>query len=369
MELKMHFGRAAFSALAAALAAGSLIAAAPASAETMLTSYSNIKLDSDIFGLVAPHSQPDIDLSNPWGMAYSPSGPFWVADNNTGLATIYNGEGAKQGLVVSIPGGGGQPANPTGQVFNGDSSAFVVSSNGASGAALFILDGEDGGISGWSPSVNGSSAILAVDNSNNGWDGAVYKGLEIVTSGSSPVLLATNFHSGWVEEYSSTWAKIGSFRPTDIPAGFAPFNVRDLNGTIYVTFAKQDTAKHDEVLGPSLGIIETLDLSTGTFTDFARGGVLNAPWGIAIAPSDFGAASGDLLVGNFGSGQIHAFNPTTGALDGVLADPGGKPVFLPGLWALDFGNGSGAGPKDWLYYTSGRFNEAHGLFGYLVTGP
>jgi uncharacterized protein (TIGR03118 family) len=365
MEFRMHFRRDAVLAMAATLAGMALMATATPVRAVVSTSYKVVRLVSDVPGEVSPGSPADADLSNPWGMALSSSSPFWVSDNNTGLLTLYNGEGVKQGLIVTVTGGGGQPANPTGQVFNGDSSAFIVSQAGTSGSAAFIADGEDGGISGWAPGVNATQTVLAVDNSSTG---AVYKGLEIVTSGSSPVLLAANLNSGWVEEYSSTWAKINSFRPTDIPADFAPFNIRDLNGTIYVTFTKQDAAKHDEILGPALGIIETLNLTTGTFTDFDRGGKLNAPWGLALAPSDFGSFSNDLLVGNFGNGQILAFNPTTGAYLGTLTGAGGKAIYLPGLWALDFGNNGSGGPADWLYFSSGRFNEAHGLFGYVIAG-
>ncbi len=324
--------------------------------------YSQVNLVSSEAPLAPTH---DKQLRNPWGLAFSATSPFWAADNADALLTLYNGAGVKQGLVVSVAGAGGEPGDPSGQVFNGDSSAFMVSQNGVSGSAAFIVDGEDGSISGWSFGVDKSSTIVMVDNSKVGL-GAVYKGLELVTTANGPVLLATNFRAGTIEEYDSTFTLIHTFKDLRAPTNYAPYNIRNLNGTIYVTFARQDKSKHDSQSGNMFGFIETLDLNTGKFTDFANRDWLNAPWGLALAPSNFGRFSNDLLVGNFGSGWIGAYDPSNGTFLGFVSDSGGYPITIPQLWSLDFGNGNSTSPTNWLYFSAGIDKQIKGLFGYLV---
>ncbi len=324
--------------------------------------YSLVKLTSDKGGVGV--NPPDSDMLNPWGMSYSPSGPFWVSDNNAGKTTLYNGSGVKQGLIVTIPGGGGQPGNPTGQVFNGDPTSFMLTENGVSGAAAFIFVGEDGAITGWAPSVDFANAIIAVDDSKLA---AVYKGVDLFPTANGPLLLAANFRSGRVEVYDKTFTLVNSYRANNLPDDFAPFHIRVLNGIVYVTWAKQDETAHDNLDGPGLGLVTTFDPVAGTFTQFTKREHLNAPWGIALAPADFGKFSNDILVGNFGDGEINAYDPATGDWKGALKSSNGNDVRVHGLWGLDFGNGGAAGPTNWLYFTAGIHHESDGLFGYIVS--
>jgi uncharacterized protein (TIGR03118 family) len=317
-------------------------------------SYSVVKLTSDLSG-VAPNQ--DTQLVNPWGLAALGGEPWWVSDNNSGLSTLYNSSGVKQSLVVTIPPSSSDPSamgSPTGVVAN---------NTGFFGGAAFIFDTEDGTISAWS---GAPSAVIAIDKGT----AAVYKGLTLAQVGSGDVLYAANFRAGTVEAYDRDFSPVtlpaGAFTDPQVPAGWAPFNVQAIEGSIYVTFAEQDSAKHDQVDGPGLGLVDKFS-GLGTLElRFQHGSFLNAPWGLAIAPSGFGAFSGDLLVGNFGSGAIVAFNPTTGAEVGPLETSSGSPIAIPGLWALEFGQGGASGPSTWLFFTAGIQAEAHGLFGYIV---
>jgi uncharacterized protein (TIGR03118 family) len=328
----------------------------------------------------------DSDLTNPWGIAFSPTGPFWIADNASGKATLYDGSGVKQGLVVSLPtptaltGGAG-----TGQVYNGTSSFMV---NGS--PALFIFSTEDGTILAWTAN-SGTNAVIKADNSQvvyalpgGSVTGAVYKGLAIGSNGSGNFLFATNFRAGKIDVFNTNFVPAsvgGSFTdPNGIPAGFAPFDIQNINGSLYVTYAMQNGPKHDDVAGPGNGLIDVFD-TNGNFvkrlvTGSAVGGTvsaLNSPWGLALAPTNFGKFSSTLLVGNFGDGHINAFNPSTGALVGTLLDSNNNPIVIPGLWALTFGNGGQAGSAGNLFFTAGigdapNFTtnlETHGLFGRL----
>jgi len=330
--------------------------ALPALAQT----YTQTNLVSD--GSVAAVTV-DPSLINPWGMSYAPGGEFWVSDNGTGVSTLYNGAGAKAGLTVTIPPAQSGISAPTGQVYNGSSTDFMVKSGGAKGASVFIFDSEDGTITGWSPSVNGTNAIIAV---NNGKEGAVYKGLAIATKGKHQYLYATNFNSGEVEMYDHKFNLLKTFTDTTLPAGYAPYNVQNLGGTLYVTFAKQNKQKHDSVSCAGCGYVDTFSLM-GTFERrVVSGGPLNAPWGLDIAPTGFGSFSGDLLVGNFGDGWINAFDPKKGAYKGPLKDTNGSPFAIQDLWGLITGNGGQGGATDAVYFTAGLAGEAHGLFGSLT---
>jgi uncharacterized protein (TIGR03118 family) len=341
-----------------ALAAAGLLAlqALPAHA----TEFNVTNLVSDGF---VPAVTVDPSLINPWGMSYAPGGPFWVSDNNAGASTLYDGSGSKVSLTVAIPPPTGMTGSgtPTGQVYN-PSGGFKVTSMGKTGAAVFLFATEDGTISGWSPSVDATNAILAVDNSGTG---AVYKGLAMGTKGTGLVIYAANFRGGDVEIYNSKFKLLKTFTDATVPAKYAPFNVQNLGGTLYVTFAKQDASKHDSVAGTHFGYVDAFSLD-GTFERrIVSRGPLNAPWGLDIAPTGFGSFAGDLLVGNFGDGTINAFDPTTGAFVGQLKGANGKSIVLGDLWGLLTGDGGSGGDPNTVYFTAGLQSEAHGLFGSL----
>ena len=326
-------------------------------------SFVQHNLVSDLPGVA---SYMDPNLANPWGVSFSPTSPFWISDNHTGLATLYNGSGVKIPLVVTIPPPTGQagPAAPTGQVFNSNTANF----NGA----RFIFATEDGTISSWQGS-NGTNAVLNVDNSASG---TVYKGLALASNGSGTFLYATDFHGGAVDVFDSSFNKVsltGSFTDPGLPAGYAPFNLQAAGGMLYVSYALQDAAKHDDVAGPGHGFLDVFDTNGNLVQRLLTQGALNSPWGMAWAPAGFGKFSGDLLVGNFGDGTINAFDPTTGNLVGQLDDPNGNPITNLGLWDITFGNGGSGGSKNILYFTAGIPGpdniEDHGLFGSVSAVP
>ncbi|MCX5891142.1 MAG: TIGR03118 family protein [Deltaproteobacteria bacterium] len=267
--------------------------------------YVQTNLVSDGF---VPAKFTDPNLVNPWGISYAPTGPFWVSNNGTGTSTLYNGAGTPQGLVVIIPPptGGTGPATPTVQVFNG-TSAF----NGY----LFIFATEDGTISGWK---GGTTATLLVDNSAAG---AVYKGLALGNNGAGNFLYVANFHRGAIDVFNSNFSPVvlpGSFSDPNLPSGYAPFNVQNLGGSLYVTYALQDATKHDDVPGPGNGYVNVFDLNGNLQRRLISQGPLNSPWGLALAPAKFGTFSNALLVANFGDGRINAFAPLTGNLLGTF---------------------------------------------------
>jgi uncharacterized protein (TIGR03118 family) len=360
----------------------------------------------------------DPNLVNPWGISESSGSPFWISDNNAGVSTLYNlpGSGTTpisiNPLVVSIPTPGdpfGSSGAPTGTVFNLDGGAaggFMISGvdkngNPITAPAVFLFVTEDGTIVGWNPAVNpagfdpakaGTYGIIAVDNSGNNFTqpdpakqtGAVYKGMTIATSAapifagdpaSTSVLYVANFRTGQVEVYDSAFKRItlpgGAFSDPNLPAGYAPFNVEVLGDKVYVTYAKQNADKHDDVAGMGHGFIDVFNLDgtpglAGGKERLASRGQLDSPWGLALAPSSFGNLSGDLLVGNFGSGFIDVLNPTTGMFLGNLKDADGEAIHIDGLWALKVGNGGAGGNTNTVYFTAGLFGETHGLFGSLT---
>jgi uncharacterized protein (TIGR03118 family) len=314
---------------------------------------------------VAAHT--DTNLVNAWGIAFGPGGPFWIANNGTGTSTLYDGTGATAGAPVGIPPLAATPtatAAPTGTVFNGNANEFLV--NGPGTAAFFLFATEDGTISAWD---GGASAVLKVDNAA-GSD--VYKGLALANQGGSDFLYATDFRHGVVDVFNSSFQAPGPGGPpstfTD-PAltamGFAPFGIQNIGGNLFVTFAKQDAAKHDDVAGPGNGFIDVFTPNGTMVQRLVSNGALNSPWGLAVAPAGFGSFGGDLLVGNFGDGGINAFNPSTGASLGPLTDTSGTPIKIDGLWGLAFGGGGLAGSPDTLFFTAGPAGETHGLFGSL----
>ena len=328
------------------------------------STYQQHNLVSDI-PLLADHL--DANLVNPWGMSSSATSPFWVSDNRTGVTTLYNGSGVPQALVVTIPppAGGTPPSAPTGQIFNGGADFELAPGQ----PARFIFATEDGTISGWNPSTNPTNAILKVDNSG----AAVYKGLAIGNNGSGNFLYAANFSQGRIDVFDTTFAPAtlaGSFTDPNLPSGFAPFNIQNLNGNLYVTYAKQDAAKLDDVAGPGNGFVDVYDTNGNLAKRLISNGSLNSPWGLALAPVNFGTFSNTLLVGNFGDGLINGFDPTTGAFLGSLEASGGNPITIEGLWGLKFGNGANGFDPNTLYFTAGIPGdgqvEDHGLFGSIA---
>lgn len=310
----------------------------------------------------------DPNLSNAWGIAFGPNTPVWIADNHTGLSTLYDGQGnpfpVGSPLVVTIPlpKGGTGAAAPTGVVFN-DTKDFSVSEGGKSGASLFIFATEDGTISGWNANVDRTHAILKVDNSASG---AVYKGLARGSDDGRNFLFATNFNSGNVDVYNKDFKWVKSFTDNDVPAGYAPFGIRNINGWLYVTFALQDSAKHDDVHGAGHGFVDIFRTDGHLVKRLISQGPLNSPWGLVLAPSGFGQFSHALLVGDFGDGVINAFNAKSGDFLGSLKDKNGNLIAIDGLWGLAFGNGNKAGDRHTLLFTAGPNGENNGLFGTIM---
>lgn len=300
----------------------------------------------------------DPNLVNPWGIAFSATSPFWIADNGNGLSTLYNTSGTPQALVVSIPLPTGEPAAPTGQVFNGG-AAF--------NADRFIFATENGTINGWRGTLGTTAETLFNRSTAN----SVYKGLAISNVGTSTYLYAADFHNNHIDIFPSAAAPTlsGSFVDPTLPSGYAPFNIQNLGGQLYVTYAKQDAQAHDEIAGAGNGYVSVFDLNGNFVRRLASGGALDAPWGVAIAPAGFGAFGGDLLIGNFGDGTINAYNLATGAWIDTLRGFGGAPLEIDGLWGLAFGNGGSGGRTDTLYFTAGIDDEAHGLFGSIAPVP
>jgi uncharacterized protein (TIGR03118 family) len=347
--------------LSPAVALGAVVAAAavavPATATAQVSATNLVTDDQSVHAAQIT----DPGLVNAWGLSYSPTSPFWVSSNGTGQAQLYavnpsTQSTAKQGLTVTIPGDG----TVTGQAFNGNAgSAF--------GGDLFLFVSEDGTISGWRGAL-GTNAETLVPGS----DANVYKGAAFGTTGGSSYLYAANFRAGAIDVEKGSAAApslSGTFTDPNLPVGFAPFNVQNLGGTLYVTYAQQDPAKHDEVPGAGIGVVDSYDLQGHLIARVAAGGTLNAPWGLAIAPSSFGALAGALLVGNFGDGRISAFDATTHAFLGQVQDLKGGVLAIDGLWAIAPGNNGNAGSSSLLYFTAGPDDESHGLFGVLTPAP
>jgi uncharacterized protein (TIGR03118 family) len=319
--------------------------------------FSRTNLVSDQAGMAMIQ---DTNLVNAWGISAGPTTPFWVSDNGSGLSTLYsvaydsNGvvQVSKVALEVAIPGNG----TPTGQLFDG---------SGSFKGDIFIFASEDGTISGWRGALGTAAEVLAPGGS------AVYKGIALTTTSHGPTLLAANFANGTLDEFDTNLVMFAQAKDMRTPKGYAPFNVQTLGGMVFVTFAKQDAAKHDDVPGSGHGLIDVFNPMTGKFHRFATGSSagghlhdINSPWGLALAPKGFGAKQDRLLVGNFGSGTIMAFE-ADGDFQGLLRDERDKPVVIDGLWGLIFGNDAKGGRSQTLYFTAGPNGESHGLFGAL----
>jgi uncharacterized protein (TIGR03118 family) len=332
--------------------------AGPATAGKNANSYHRTKLVSDQPGEAA-HQDPN--LVNAWGLAAGPTTPWWVADNGTDKSTLYDGTGTARSLVVDVPGA------PTGLVFNG-TPGFVVTDGTNSGASLFIFSTEAGTIRGWSPGVPppppSTQTEIGADRSSVG---AIYKGLAIDAAAGR--LYATDFHNNRVDVFDSTFQLLnlpGAFVDPKLPPHFAPFGIQDIDGTLFVTYAKQDADAEDDLHGRSLGFVDMFDTSGVLLGRVATRGQLNAPWGLVMASDGFGRFAGDLLVGNFGDGQINAYEQRPNgsfAHRGRLRNENGKPLTVDGLWGLGFGNDVASGSPDTLYFTAGPDDESHGLFG------
>ena len=337
--------------------------------------YLQHNLISDGF-LPADHT--DINLVNAWGLVSGPTTPWWIADNGSGKTTLFNVGGNAIVTEFTVPGAGGAQGNPTGLVFNGGAGFVVNNGVGAPAPARFIFASEDGTLS----AFKGAPIVTVVPNANAPAHDAVYKGLAIDSATAGQRLYATDFHNGKVDIFDSSFHAVtipGSFTDPNLPAGFAPFGIQNINGTIYVTYALQDEDQHDDVAGPGNGFVDAYDISGNLIQRVASAGELNSPWGLALAPNDFGRFSGDLLIGNFGDGRIHAFDPaqltSAGEFEaiGLMHSAAGKPIKIDRLWALQFGHGTTAssanGLTNTLFFTAGPDDEAHGLFGTLVNVP
>jgi uncharacterized protein (TIGR03118 family) len=323
-------------------------------------SYKLTRLVSDKPGVAA---QTDPNLVNAWGLVAGPTSPWWVANNGTDTSTLYDGAGTPLPLIVNVAGA------PTGTVFNGG-SGFLVTHQGVSAPSVFLFATEGGQIRGWNPGVvppaPSTKAYKVVDLSG---DGAIFKGLAIASTATGGRLYATDFHNGRVDVFDESFGQIndpGAFQDPNLPAGYGPFGIQALNGQIFVTYAKQDADAEDDVPGTGFGFVDAYSTSGQLLARVASGGVLDAPWGLAMAPDGFGEFGGDLLIGNFGDGTIHAFKQESATdfdLEGAVQRRNGNVMSIQGLWALQFGNGNAAGPTDSLFFTAGPNGERHGLFG------
>ena len=296
-------------------------------------------------------------LVNPWGLASSPTGPFWIASEGTGTSQIVRADGSAFLPDVLVP--GDRSGHPTGLVFNGD-GGFDVQSNGQSASSLFLFVTLDGRILGWNPAVDAGAAIVAADHAQAG---AVYTGAAIAESHGQRRLYVANFAMGRVDVFDPRFAPVASFSTRGVPPGYAPFGIANVDGELFVTFALRDPMTGEDVPGPGNGYVFRLAPDGSSFRLFLARGELNAPWGLVVAPGGFGQFSNKLLVGNFGDGRILAYGRNNAHFFGPMEDEEGNPIVIEGIWGLLFGNGGAGGdPKD-LYFTAGIDDEEHGLFG------
>jgi uncharacterized protein (TIGR03118 family) len=371
-----------------------LLAAVTGRAQAAGYLQTNLVTDGSDPAVTAINTDPH--LVNPWGISFLPGSPFWVSDNNAGVSTLYDGAGAIVPLVVDIPlppDTGGNTGAPTGQVAN--LTAFTATpgfSIGSFGPAFFIFATEDGTIEAWNASIPESDgppfsvtgfpddAVVVVNNTagttGGGAAGAVYKGLALgmrtISSTVQPFLYATNFRTGKIDVFDSTFTQVtvpGPFSDLKVQHGYAPFGIQTINGKLWVTYAQQNEAKHDSVNKPAHGFVSVFDTDGNLLWQFAQHGHLSSPWGIALAPASFGEFANDILVGNFGDGVINAYDPGNGHWLGMLADTAGKPIVNAGLWSVTFSGGVGANAAgsdpDTLYITAGLLGPTHenaGLF-------
>jgi len=322
---------------------------------------------------VAPITDPT--LVNAWGISLSPTGGgFWISSNGQGLSEVYGGDvkgsPISQPFKVNIPTG-----KPTGQVFN-STTDFAVSDGVNSKSAVFLFASEAGTVSGWNPTVGVASGAtppsVTAETAFEATDGAIYKGMALANNGSGNFLYLTDFHNGKIDVLDSKFHLTqlpGSFTDPNLPKGFAPFGIAAINGKIYVSYAMQDADQEDDVSGTGHGFINVFDTNGNFEKRLVSHGDLNSPWGMVQAPADFGQFGNLLLVGNFGDGRIHAFDPASGVERGTLGGAPGHPLHIEGLWGLAFGNGKTAGDATALYFSAGPDDETHGLFGRITANP
>ena len=316
--------------------------------------YVQTNLVSSVSGLAA---FTDPNLKNPWGMSFSAGSPFWISDQATGLSTLYNGNGSINALVVSTP-PSGTPSGATGQVNNG-TSTFIESD---AVKASFIFDTLAGTIDAWNAGDGTTAEVMHTTA------GAVYTGLTMTPTD----LYAANFASGNIDVFNTSFSPTtvaGGFADSNLPSGYAPYNVALINGLIYVTYVQVNSTTHKAQAGAGLGYVDQFSTSGVLMQRLISNGALNAPWGITLAPAGWGSFGGDLLVGNFGNGQINAFNPTTGAFVGTVSDGNGNPLVNSGLWSIGFRTGGPNVDTNALYFTAGINGEADGLFGAIDPAP
>ncbi len=339
------------------------------------SAYTATSLVEDLAGGTAPTTDPL--LVNPWGLAYAPTSPIWVANNHSETSTLYDGNGHPSPIVAHFASGtGGASFDPTGIVFN-PSTGFVVSNATTSAAATFIFDGEGGRIAGWSATVDAANAVTMYTAA----DGAVYKGLAIASNGTATFLYATDFANDKIDVLDATFAKQTptatsfAFADPTLPAGYGPFGIQAIkNGAgvtrLFVSYAKHDTAApDDDAPGPGLGLVNVFDTNGALVKHLiVAGGKLNAPWGLAVAPADFGTLSNALIVGNFGDGTIHGYDADTGRYLGELGDGAGTPFAVSGLWGVAFGNDAANQPHATLFFAAGTNDEVNGRYGRIDLG-
>jgi uncharacterized protein (TIGR03118 family) len=347
--------------LAAVVVSLALAAAAPLAAAPPGNAYAVTPLVSDV-GATPNH---DPNLVNGWGLARSDTSPWWVSDNGTDKSSLYTGGGSVLALAPTVEGG------PTGAVFAGIDDSFLVGTTAAPTTlmpASFIFASEDGKIRAWR---GGSAAALVTADLD---DGAIYKGLAIAEGPGGPQFYAADFHNARVDVFDASWTDVtppGSFVDPALPDGYGPFGIQTIGGRVFVSYAKQDAGAEDEIAGQGRGFVDAYDLVGNLIGRVQGHGQLNAPWGLALAPAGFGRFAGDLLVGNFGNGQINAYaevKPGVFEHRGTLRDTSGKKLAIDGLWALEFGNSGNNGMPDQLFFTAGLDDETHGLFGNITAG-
>jgi uncharacterized protein (TIGR03118 family) len=306
---------------------------------------------------VAPALAFDPNLINPWGIAASATSPFWVSDQGSGVSTLYSAAGVINSKVVTVPPSSPPPTGATGIVFN-STTGFLV--NGT--AASFIFSTLAGTIDAWNSGAANTAVIEATD------PGAVFTGLATGTNASGNFLYAANFANDQIDAFNSSFTQTtlsGSFVDPSLPAGYAPYNVQNINGMLYVEYALQGGAGGQPVTALGDGIVDEFDTNGNFVGRVVTGGSLDAPWGIALAPSTFGQFGGDLLIGNFGNGEINAYS-TSGVFEGTIDNISGQPLVNNDLWALDFGAGANANT---LYLTAGLANQSGGLFADITPAP
>lgn len=345
-----------------AVAGFALASAVPPAANAAGGRYQQDNLVSD--GSV-PARHTDANLVNGWGVAFNPNGFVWVSANGTGVSTLYDGSGNPQSLVVTIPSaaGGSSKGKPTGIVFSG-SNDFVVRNGTLSAPARFIFSTEDGLIAGWAPTVDATHALPVARA-----PGAVYKGLALAGNGAGNFLYAADFVGRKIDVYDRTFQPVampGGFVDPSIPASYSPFNIQNIQGDLYVAYAKREPGEDEETTGPGLGFINVFDANGQLLRRVASRGKLNAPWGMALAPASFGRFANRLLVGNFGDGTINAYDARSGAFRGQLRGADGRTLKIDGLWGLAFGNGIQNQPTSTLFFAAGPDDENHGLYGAIT---